>query len=106
MNGLIPAILLKHKHTRAFVVIGVIFHNDCGSEAAQEIIDEQVIVCQLVIPMIRDLHLPSDDQLTNPLKRSAHHTSGRDTSRLSEMPSYMRHPIYSRPFNLKHVKEI
>jgi len=88
------------------VVIGGIFHNDCGCEAALKIIDEQVIVCQLVIPMIQDLRLPSDAQLANPLKRSAHHTSGRDTSRLSKMPSYMRHAIYSRPFNLKHVRGI
>jgi hypothetical protein len=96
MNGLIVSVPLKNKHTGTFVVARVILHDDCGSESAQEIRDEQVIVCHLVIPMIRDLHLPSDNQLTNPLKRTAHHTSERDMSRLSEMPSYMRHPIYSR----------
>ena len=90
-------------------------HRDlCGSQGnpprrlrqrvRPEIIDEQVIVCQLVIPMIRDLYLPSGNQFANPLKRTAHHTSERDMSRLSEMPSNMRHPIYSRPFDLKHVE--
>ena len=53
--------------------------------------------------MIRDLHLPPGDQFTNPLKRLAHRTSGKETTLLSDMSSYMRHPIYSRPFDLKHI---
>lgn len=54
-------------------------------------------------PMIRDLHIPSGDQFTNSLKRSAHRTSGQDTTLHSEMLSDMRYRIYSRLFDLKHV---
>ena len=100
------SIPLKDKHTGTFVVGWVILDDDRGGESGQDNVDEKVIVCQLVVPMIRDLHLPSGDQFTNPLKRSAHRTSGQDTILLSEMPSYMRHPIYSRPFDLKHVEEV
>jgi hypothetical protein len=106
MDGLIVSVPLKDKHTGTFVVGRVIFHDDRGGESSQDLVDEKVIVCQLVVPMIRDLHLPSGDQFTNPLKRSAHHTSGQDTTLRSEIPSYMRHPIYSRPFDLKHVEEV
>jgi hypothetical protein len=69
MDGLIVSIPLKYKHTGAFVVGGVILHNDRSSESGQDVVDEKVIVYQLVVPMIRDLHLPSGDQFTNPLKR-------------------------------------
>jgi hypothetical protein len=100
MDGLILSVPLKYKHTRTFVVNRVILHDDCGSEAGQDVVDKKIVVCQFVVPMIRDLHLPSGDQFTNPLKRSTHRTSQQDTTLLSEMLSYMRGPIYSRPFDL------
>jgi hypothetical protein len=100
MDGLIVSIPLKGKHARTFVVGRIILHDNRGGESGQDVVDEKIIVCQLVVPMIRDLHLPSGDQLTNPLKRSTHRTSKQDTTLLSEPPSYMRYPIYSRPFDL------
>src|SRR5688572_8401383 len=106
MDGHILSVPLKDKHTGTFVVGRVIFHNDRSGESGQNVVDEQIIICQLVVPMIRDLHLPSGDQFTNPLKCLAHRTSGKDTTLRSEMSSYMRHPIYSRPFDLKHVEEV
>jgi hypothetical protein len=59
MDGLIVSVPLKDKHTGTFVVGRVILHDDSGSESGQNVVDEKVIVCQLVVPMIRDLHLPS-----------------------------------------------
>jgi hypothetical protein len=106
MNRLIVPVPLKDKHTGTFVVGRIILHDDRSGEPGQDVVDEKIIVCQLVVPMIRDLHLSSGDQFTNPLKRSAHRTSGQDTTLRSDIPSYMRHPIYSRPFYLKHVEEV
>jgi hypothetical protein len=106
MDGLILSIPLKDKHTGTFVVGWVILDDNRGGESGQDVFDEKVIVCQLVVPMIRDLHLPSGDEFTNPLKCLAHRTSGQDITLFSGMPSYMRHPIYSRPFDLKHVEEV
>ena len=106
MDRLIVSIPLKDKHTGTFVVSWVILDDDSGGESGQDIVDKKVILYQLVVPMIRDLHLPSGDQVTNPLKRSAHRTSGQDTTLLPELASYMRHPIYSRLFDLKHVDEV
>jgi hypothetical protein len=103
MDGLIVSVPLKDKHTGTFVVGGIILHDNRGGESGQDVVDEKIIVCQLVVPMIRDLHLPSGDQFTNPLKRSTHRTSKQATTLLSEMPSYMRHPIYSRPFDLMPI---
>jgi hypothetical protein len=103
MDGLIVSVPLKDKHARTFVVGRVILHDDRGGESGQEVVDEKIIVCQFVVPMIRDLHLPLGDQFTNPLKRSTHRTSKQDTTLLSEMPSYMRDPIYSRPFDLMPI---
>jgi hypothetical protein len=103
MDRLIVSIPLKDKHTGTFVVGRVILHDDRVGQSSQDVVDEQVIVCQLVVPMIRDLHLPPGDQFTNPLKRLAHRTSGKETTLLSGMSSYMRHPIYSRPFDLNHI---
>jgi hypothetical protein len=105
MDGLIVSISLKHKHTRTFVVGRIILHDDCSGETGQDVVDEKVIVCQLIVPMIRDLHLSPGDQFTNPLKCLAHRTSRQDTTLLSDMPSYMRHPIYSRPFDLMSMSE-
>jgi hypothetical protein len=105
MDGLIASIPLKDKHARTFVVCRIILHDNRGGESGQDVVDEKIIVCQLVIPMIRDLHLPSGDQLTNPLKRSTHRTSMQDTTMLSDTPSYMRHLIYSRPFDLMSMSE-
>ena len=103
MDGLIVSVPLKDKYTRTFVVGGIILHDDRFGESGQDVVDEKIIVCQLVVPMIRDLHLPSGDQFTNPLKRSTHRISKQATTLLSEMPSYMRHHIYSRPFDLMPI---
>jgi hypothetical protein len=51
MDGLIVSVPLKDKHTGTFVVSRVIFHDDRGGESSQDLVDEKVIVCQLVIPM-------------------------------------------------------
>jgi len=40
-------------------VIGwVIFHDHRINDSSQDIIDQNIIVCQLVVAMIRDLHFP------------------------------------------------
>jgi len=49
-------------------VIGwVIFHDHRINDSSQDIIDQNIIVCQLVVAMIRDLHFPARE----PTHRSA-----------------------------------
>lgn len=50
MDGLIVSIPLKDKHTGTFLVGWVILHDDRGCESGQDIADEKVIVCKLVVP--------------------------------------------------------
>jgi hypothetical protein len=50
MNRLIVSVSLKDKHTGTLVVGGIILHDDRGGETGQDIVDEQVIICQLVVP--------------------------------------------------------
>jgi hypothetical protein len=47
MDGLIVSVPLKDKHTRTFVVGGIILHDDRFGESGQDVIDEKIIVCQL-----------------------------------------------------------
>jgi hypothetical protein len=106
MDRLIVSIPLKDEHTGTFVIGRIILYDYRAGQSSQDVVDEQVIVCQLVVSMIRDLHLPPGDQFTNPLKRLAHRTSWQETALRSVMSSYMRHLIYSRPFDLKHINPL
>jgi len=58
---------LDNHDTRACVIRWIIFY-DCGiNGSSHDIVDENVIIRQLVVAMIRDMHFSPGHELTNSL---------------------------------------
>ncbi|OLE31343.1 MAG: hypothetical protein AUI36_29720 [Cyanobacteria bacterium 13_1_40CM_2_61_4] len=58
MDRLTLSISLEYEHTGAFVIRWVIFNDYSINNSSHDIVDENVIVCQLVITMVRDVYFP------------------------------------------------
>ena len=78
------------------MIIRIIFHDYCVADSIQDILNENVVVCQLIVTVFRNEGLPLSDKFLHSFQRFTYHHIRR--SRPSES-----FPIFARPRIAAHV---
>ncbi len=71
------AAVLQYQHARTLVVGWIIFDNHGFADSDHEVVNEDIVICEFVISMIRDLNLATSHQITNLLKCLTPSSSGK-----------------------------
>ena len=72
MNRPLQGVLLEHQNARASCCRWIVLNNHCGTYARQNLLNEYIIICQLIIAVVRNVDRATSDQSLNLNKGIAH----------------------------------
>lgn len=72
MHWFAESVLLKHQHARPFGELRVVLNDNSGGQAVDNLVNQDLVGCQLFVPVCRHLHLAPHRQGAHLLQRLTH----------------------------------
>ena len=73
MDRLVIAIALKDKAARTFRIVRIVLNHDGVDNTRDDISDQDAVICELIIPVLRDSHIPAVYQQSDGINRRIHY---------------------------------